>query len=83
VIDDTYVQWYEHLSASENAVLKQYYRDLFSGKLGFSMVKTFKVYPALFGITINDDPAEFTFRLFDHPRVYIFQRLPAADRSAN
>ena len=29
VIDDTYLQWYQHLPASENAVLKQYYQDLF------------------------------------------------------
>jgi len=29
----------------------------------------------LFGVHINDDAAELTFRLFDHPRVYIFQRV--------
>ena len=28
VIDDTYVQWYQHLPESQNAVLKQHYRDL-------------------------------------------------------
>ena len=65
---------------SQNAVLKQHYRDLFAGKLGFAQVKTFKVYPRLFGVTIKDDAAEFTFRLFDHPRVFIFQRYrPCAD----
>jgi len=81
VIDDTYVQWYDHLSRSvreeeiaHNAVVSQHYRDLFDGKLGFEMVKTFKVYPQIFGITIHDEPAEFTFRLFDHPRVYAFKR---------
>jgi hypothetical protein len=76
-IDDTYVQWYEHLPASENAVLKDHYRDLFAGKLGFALVKTFKTYPSLLGLTINDDAAEFTFKLFDHPRVYIFRRYAA------
>jgi hypothetical protein len=74
VIDDTYVQWYGKLLGPENAVVRQHYVDLFAGKLGFAMVKTFKVYPKLFGVEINDDRAEFTFRLFDHPRVYIFRR---------
>lgn len=81
VIDDTYVQWYEHLSRSvrqeeiaHNAVVSQHYRDLFDGKLGFEMVKAFKVYPEIFGVTIHDEAAEFTFRLFDHPWVYIFKR---------
>jgi len=41
-------------------------------------VKTFKVYPKLFGVTINDDAAEFSFRLFDHPRVFVFRRFAAA-----
>jgi hypothetical protein len=81
VIDDTYLQWYQHLFASEkaaeNAVLAQHYRDLFDGKLGFALVKSFKVYPSLFGLDINDDAAEFTFRLFDHPRVFIFRRFSA------
>jgi hypothetical protein len=47
---------------------------LFDGKLPFALVKTFKVYPSLLGMTINDDRAEQTFRHFDHPRVYVFQR---------
>jgi len=38
------------------------------------MVKAFKVYPEIFGVTIHDEAAEFTFRLFDHPWVYIFKR---------
>jgi hypothetical protein len=78
VIDDTYTQWYQHLPGSENAVVKQHYKDLFDGKLGFALVKTFKVYPKLFGVTINDDNAEFTFRYFDHPRVFVFRRFAVA-----
>jgi len=30
---------------------------------------------------INDDDAELTFRLFDHPRIFVFARAPAAARS--
>ena len=60
---------------SEYAVMKEYYRDLFAGRLGFALERTFKVYPSLFGWEINDDGSEFTFRLFDHPRVYVFRRV--------
>jgi len=54
--------------------VKQYYRDLFAGRLGFQLVRTFKVYPSLLGHRIVDDGAELTFRLFDHPRVFVFVR---------
>jgi hypothetical protein len=74
VMDDSYVQWYRHLPAPAHSVMKQYYEDLFAGKLGFALVKTFKVYPAIAGLAINDDAAEMTFRTFDHPRVFIFRR---------
>ena len=74
VMDDTYVQFYEHLPASEHGVVKQYYEDLFAERLGFRLMRTFKVYPRLGGIDINDDGAELTFRLFDHPRVFVFVR---------
>jgi len=74
VIDDTYVQFYEHLPASEHGVVKQYYEDLFAGRLGFEMMRTFKVYPRLGGIDINDDAAELSSRLFDHPRIFVFRR---------
>jgi hypothetical protein len=43
-------------------------------------MRTFKVYPSLFGIKINDDAAELTFRLFDHPRVFVFARSATAAR---
>ena len=81
VIDDTYVQWYQHLARRQsrgNAVVAQHYRDLFDGKLGFELVQTFKVYPALSRWRIIDDAAEFTFRLFDHPTIFIFKRVPPA-----
>jgi hypothetical protein len=78
VIDDTNVQNYEHLPEWKYHIVKQYYRDLVAGTLGFELAKTFKSYPSLFGKDINDDGAELTFRLFDHPRVYIFHRTRAA-----
>jgi hypothetical protein len=57
-----------------------YYRKLFAGLLGYLPVRTFTSYPALRGIEINDDGAEETFQVFDHPVVQIFknsERLPA------
>lgn len=74
VMDDTFLQFYQHLPASEHGVVKQYYEDLFAGRLGFKLRRTFKVYPRLGGIDINDDAAELSFRLFDHPRVFVFAR---------
>jgi 4-amino-4-deoxy-L-arabinose transferase-like glycosyltransferase len=74
VMDDTYLQFYQHLPASDHGVVKQYYEDLFAGRLGFRLLRTFKVYPRIGGIDINDDAAELTFRLFDHPRIFVFVR---------
>lgn len=74
VIDDTYVEFYKHLPEAQHGVVKQYYQDLLGGRLGFNLQRTFKVYPSLFGLDIVDDRAELTFRLFDHPRIFIFRR---------
>ena len=37
-----------------------YYRSLFSGELGFSLVQTFERYPQLFGWVVMDDPSGWT-----------------------
>jgi 4-amino-4-deoxy-L-arabinose transferase-like glycosyltransferase len=74
VIDDTFMQFYAPLPAVDHLAVKQFYKDLLEGRLGFDLMKTFKVYPSLFGYEINDDSAELSFRIFDHPRIYIFRR---------
>jgi hypothetical protein len=74
VTDDTFMQFYAPLPAVDHLAVKSFYRDLLEGRLGFELIKTFKVYPKLFGYEIHDDSAELSFRLFDHPRVYIFKR---------
>jgi hypothetical protein len=38
------------------------------------MVLHLKTSPRLFGFSINDEPAEFTFTLFDHPEIFLFKR---------
>ncbi len=73
VLSDTWMGRYlklPHLFPAEYA----FYAKLQNGQLGFNVIKTFKTYPDCCGITINDDAAELTFHLFDHPHVYIFRR---------
>ncbi len=60
-------------------VEQRYYRQLFSGELGFQPVQSFTRKPQLLGWQIEDDEAELTFRLFDHPSVWVFQSQLSPD----
>ncbi len=53
---------------------KEFLQGLFRGEKGFRLTKEFKEYPRLGRWTIKDDGAELSFRYFDHPGIYIFQR---------
>lgn len=58
----------------------RYYLLLFDGTLGFDKIKEFSSYPKVLGVEINDDMAEETFQVFDHPKVMIFKntkKLPS------
>lgn len=77
VMSDEYYEQYSR-RPDANPAINQFYDDLFSGRLGFQLIRTFKIHPSLLGYALNDDRAELTFRLFDHPRVLIFQRVQAA-----
>jgi hypothetical protein len=48
-------------------------RLLWGEKLGFTLLKTFKNRPSFLGITFNDDLADESFSVYDHPKVTIFQ----------
>lgn len=74
LMDDTFMEFYAHLPESENRAVKQYYRDLFEGRLGFRLARAFIRRPSLFGWRVNDDSSELTFTLFDHPEIYLFER---------
>jgi len=74
LMDDTFMELYAHLSGPEYEVVKQYYEDLFNDRLGFQLVLHLKTAPSLFGLSINDEHAEFTFSLFDHPEIFLFKR---------
>lgn len=47
---------------------------MFTGDLGFELVKTFTSYPTLFGKTFNDQFAEEAFSVYDHPKVILFKK---------
>ena len=60
-------------------VESEYYARLFSGQLGFRPIKSFQRQPGLLGWRIDDSTSELTFRIFDHPTIWIFQsQLPQA-----
>ena len=64
--------------------INKYYKDLFSGNLGFKKIAEFSSYPkfSLFGhtlITLPDEDAEETWTVFDHPVFRIYMRKGLKD----
>lgn len=57
----------------------RYYRLLFTGGLGFKRVAEFTSRPGLFSLEWNDDNAEESFTVYDHPKVMIFQNIIKLD----
>jgi len=53
-------------------VTTRYYELLFEEQLGFELLGTFTSYPSLFAISVNDDAADESFTVYDHPKVLIF-----------
>jgi YYY domain-containing protein len=52
---------------------------MFEGNLGFELVQTFQSEPTLDGIEINTQFAEEAFTVYDHPKVFIFEKTEAYD----
>lgn len=48
---------------------------LWSENLGFKLVATFKSRPSILGLTFNDDLADESFSVYDHPKVSIFRNV--------
>lgn len=55
-------------SKQKYPILNRYYEDLFSGKLGFEKV-------AEFSAGLNDEQAEETWTVFDHPVIRIYKKV--------
>ncbi len=53
-------------------ITSHYYQLLFQESLGFQLLGTFTSYPGLLGFAINDDAADESFTVYDHPKVLIF-----------
>jgi hypothetical protein len=68
--------WYERFNAAAKQFPAQadFYRRLFNGEAGYRLIRKFQVYPQLGPFIWRDDEAEITFRLFDHPAIYVFAR---------
>jgi YYY domain-containing protein len=52
---------------------------MFKGNLGFELVETFTSEPRLGPIRLNDQFAEEAFTVYDHPKVFIFQKTSDYD----
>jgi YYY domain-containing protein len=52
-----------------------YYQDLFDGKLGFQVVYTQINSPRLGPLVINDQAADESFTVYDHPQPIIFKKV--------
>lgn len=50
-------------------------RLLWGEKLGFKLIKTFKNQPTFLGFTFNDDLADESFSVYDHPKATIFENV--------
>ena len=55
-------------------VQARYYELLFQEKLGFRLVHTSQVSPSIFGLTIDDQGADESYTVYDHPKILIFQK---------
>lgn len=68
----------------EYQIINKYYKDLFSGNLGFKKIAEFSSYPKifLFGhliFSLQDEYAEETWTVFDHPVFRIYMRKSLKD----
>ena len=62
-------------------ITTRYYELLFEERLGFELVGTFTSYPSLLGFSINDDHADESFTVYDHPKVLIFGKTRQLDQA--
>ena len=54
-------------------VVAGFYENLVGGRMGFELVKRYKVSPGLFGMRFDDSTSEPSFTGYDHPGVLIYR----------
>jgi len=75
IVSEWYYKSYTNPLASKLAPAQyNFYKNLFSGTLGYRLIKTFDSNPNLFGKVFNEDQAELLFKVFDHPKIFIFTK---------
>jgi len=66
--------------SDEHPYTSNYYHLLFAEELGYQKIMGFASYPKLLGVDIKDDGVEETFRVFDHPTIFIFKNVDHLSR---
>ena len=68
--------------AERYPILSEYYKYLFSGRLGYKKVEEFKSFPKIClpfytekCLSFNDENAEETWTVFDHPVIRIYKKV--------
>ena len=56
-------------------ITSRFYQALFSNELGLRKVKEFNSYPSLAGFEVDDEKAEETWSVFDHPVIRIYEKV--------
>lgn len=46
----------------------------YQGELGFDLVEVFQSNPSIGSFSVNDQPSEEAFTVYDHPKVFIFKK---------
>lgn len=69
------------LVAESFPAMHEFYQQLFAGRTQFWQVASFEAGPTFLGRPVDDSRAEPSFRLFDHPKVYVFRATETAPRS--
>lgn len=79
----TTLYYRELLGCPEDQTIETCYNQAepgtYRGRLGFELVKTFVSNPAIGSFSINDQPSEEAFTVYDHPKVFIFKKTNAYD----
>ena len=52
----------------------RYYEALFNEDLGYKLATEFSTPPRLGSFTLDDQPADESFTVYDHPKAYIFEK---------